>query len=340
MLAVPPTALARMSDSLSSAAVLPIRRDLIIVGGGPAGLCAALYAGRAMLTTTVLEAGAAGGELLKTETIENYPGVGRILGSDLAERFKAQAVDAGAEVREFTAVESLRRLANGEFETVASDGTVYHSTALLYAAGGTPKKLGLPGDDTYAGRGLSYCVCCDANFFRGMDCAVVGGGNSALEESIYLSRIVRKVYLIHRRDTFSAERIVQEHVFANPKIEIVYDTVVEDALGDDAGLRGLALRNAKSNARRELAVSGLFVLIGFSPNTGLLSGLGHIPHDAGGFIITDTSMQTQIPGLYIAGDLRAQLSRQVTTAVGDATTAVVACAKFVAEQKANHAAAR
>jgi thioredoxin reductase (NADPH) len=214
------------------------------------------------------------------------------------------------------------------FETGTDGGDRYLSPAAIITAGGTPVKLGVPGELEYAGKGVSYCAICDGAFFKNHVIAVVGGGDAAVEEAAFLTRYADKVYVIHRRDEFRASKIAQQRLFANPKIEVIWDTVVDRVNGDGKGLvSSLAIRNVKSGAARELAVTGLFVFIGFRPNTGLIEG--HAEHDALGYLITDTNMETSIKGLFAAGDVRAQLTRQVTTAVGDATTAAIAAEKYL-----------
>ena len=301
--------------------------DIVVVGAGPAGMTAGLYAGRSLLRTVVLERGAPGGELLNTEMIEDYPGFEHVEGWDLAQKFAAHAAKFGASI-EVANVDRVVRRPDGTFDTFADNGDSWHSPTVIVTAGGTPIKLGIPGEAEYAGKGVSYCAVCDGAFFKGHVIAVVGGGDAACEEADYLTRFATRVYLIHRRDEFRASKIVQQRVFANPKIEVVWDTVVDEILGDDKGLvHQLALRNVKTGDLRRLDATGIFVFIGFKPNTGIIAD--HVEHDASGYLITDWHMQTSIPGLFAAGDVRVQLTRQVTTAVGDATTAAVAAEKYL-----------
>ena len=303
--------------------------DVVIVGAGPAGLTAGLYAGRAMLRTAVLERGAAGGELLNTELIEDYPGFERIEGWELAQKLEEHTRKFGAELQLGVTVESVRRMADGTFETTTDAGDVYRSPAVIVTAGGTPVKLGVPGEAEYAGKGVSYCAICDGAFFKGHTIAVAGGGDAAAEESDFLTRYAEKVYLIHRRHELRASKIIQQRVFENPKIDIIWDTVVEIIEGDTHGLvDNLVLRNVLTNETRNLPVTGIFVFVGFRPNTGIIAE--HFAHDASGYVLTDGNMQSSIPGLFVAGDLRSQLTRQVTTAAGDATTAAIAAEKYLA----------
>ena len=304
--------------------------DLIIVGAGPAGLCAALYAGRGMLKSVVLERGIPGGELLNTEKVEDYPGFTSILGPDLAAKMTAHAEAFGADIRTEN-VEGIRRLADGSFVVSTSSETEYHAPAVILTAGGNPTKLDVPGELAYAGRGVSYCAVCDGAFFRNEMIAVVGGGDAAVEEADYLTRYASRVYLIHRRDAFRASKVLQERALQNPKIEVIWNTRVLEMAGDDKGLRWLELEDVVTGAHSPLAVTGCFVFIGFKPNSGLV--MDHVAHDAAGYLITDDRMMTSIPGLFAAGDLRAQLTRQVTTAVGDATTAAIAVEKYLTDRK-------
>ncbi|HXY32121.1 MAG TPA: thioredoxin-disulfide reductase [Gemmatimonadaceae bacterium] len=309
--------------------------DVVIVGGGPAGLTAGMYAGRSMLRAVVLERGAPGGELLMTETVEDYPGFEHITGWELAERFERHARKFGAEIHTGVTAETVRKTSDGSFETVSESGDVYRSPAVILTAGGTPIKLGVPGELEYAGKGVSYCAICDGAFFKGHTMAVVGGGDAACEEADFLTRYAEKVYLIHRRHEFRASKIIQKRVFENPKIEVIWDSVVERIAGDDNGLvKHTVLRNVVTNEVVDLPVTAVFVFIGFRPNTGVLAD--HVEHDAGGYIITDETMESSVPGLFVAGDVRAQLTRQVSTAAGDATTAAIAVEKYLTALRHGH----
>lgn len=302
--------------------------DVVIVGAGPAGMCAGMYAGRSMLQTVVLERGFPGGELLNTELIEDYPGFETILGHELAQKFADHAAKFGAEFRNGIVVECVRKRTDGMFETRTESGDVYLSKTVIVTAGGTPVKLGVPGEIEYAGKGVSYCAICDGAFFRGHTIAVIGGGDAATEEADFLTRYAQKVYLIHRRDELRSSKILQQRLFANPKVEIVWNKVVDAVDGDDQGLvRNIKLRDVNTNATSNLAATGVFVFVGFRPNTGIIDG--HVEHDDMGYLLTDANMHTSIRGLFAAGDVRAQLTRQVTTAVGDATTAAIAAEKYL-----------
>jgi thioredoxin reductase (NADPH) len=304
--------------------------EVIIVGGGPAGLCAAMYAGRGMLKTVLLERGLTGGELLNTEWIEDYPGFLKVKGRELSQLMTDHALAFGADIRQEN-VEVIERKDDGLFEVATSRGHIYEAPAVILTAGGTPHKLGVPGELEYAGRGVSYCAVCDGAFFKGETIAVVGGGDAAVEEADYLSRYAEKVYVIHRRHEFRASKLLQERLFANPKIEIIWNKRVLELVGDASGLKTIQLEDTVTGEASSLAATGCFIFIGFKPNSGLVKG--HFKHDAAGYIVTDDRMMTSIPGLFAAGDLRVQLTRQVTTAVGDATTAAIAVEKYLTERR-------
>jgi thioredoxin reductase (NADPH) len=295
-------------------------------------MTAALYTGRAMLRTAVLERGFPGGELLNTEYLDDVPGFPKILGHELAEKFASHAKQFGAEFFETMTVTTVSKLPDGRFRTDTESGESFISPAVIVTAGGTPIKLGIPGELEYAGKGVSYCAICDAAFFKQQVVTVVGGGDAACEEADFLTRYASKVYLIHRRNEFRASKILQQHVFDNPKIEVIWNTVAEKVEGDArTGMTGLRLHNLVTQERQLLAAQGLFVFIGFRPNTGVIGG--HFEHDVMGYVITDNAMMSSIPGLFVAGDLRAQLTRQVTTASGDATTAAIAADKYIGRFK-------
>ena len=304
--------------------------DLVIVGAGPAGLCAAMYAGRGMLDAVVLERGAPGGELLNTEWIDDYPGFEHVLGRQLADLMAAHAMKFGGDIRQEN-VETITRRDDGIFEITTSSGAIYEAPAVILTAGGTPTKLQVPGELEYAGRGVSYCAVCDGAFFKGEVLAVIGGGDAAVEEADYLTRYASRVHVIHRRDEFRASKLLQERLFANPKIEVIWNKKVVEFKGGPAGLQSVEMVDTVTGLPHSLQAAGAFVFIGFQPNTGLVKE--HFKHDALGYMITDDRMMTSIPGLFAAGDVRAQLTRQITTAVGDATTAAIAVEKYLAERR-------
>lgn len=300
--------------------------DVVIVGAGPAGLCAAMYAGRGMLKAVTIERGAPGGELLNTDLIEDYIGFDSIKGWELAQKMTEHAKKFGAEIVTDT-VDRIHKAADGWFAVTTARGNTYRAQAVILTAGGTPTKLGIPGEKEYAGKGVSYCAVCDGAFFKGERLAVVGGGDAAVEEADYLTRYASKVHLVHRRDDFRASQIIQDRAFANPKIEVIRNTVVPEIVGNERGVTHAVLENTTTGARSNLDVGGVFIFVGFKPNTQLVEG--HIDHDAGGYLITDNRMMTSMAGLFAAGDVRSQLTRQITTAVGDATTAAIAVEKYL-----------
>src|SRR5205085_3417573 len=236
--------------------------DVIIVGAGPAGLCAAMYAGRGMLKALTIERGAPGGELLNTDLIEDYIGFESIKGWELAQKMTEHAKKFGAEIITDT-VERIRRGADGRFDVATTRGTTYRAPAVILTAGGTPVKLGVPGEKEHAGKGVSYCAVCDGAFFRNEVLAVIGGGDAAVEEADYLTRYASKVYIIHRRDQFRASPILQQRIFDNPKIAVIWNKVVDEIDGNERGVTGLKLRDTLTGETSSLSVGGVFVFIGF-----------------------------------------------------------------------------
>jgi len=311
--------------------------DIAIIGAGPAGLTAALYAGRSKIKAVVIEAKAPGGQLLNTELIEDYPGFKSILGGDLAAAMLEQAEHFGADMV-YAPVNRIHVEDDG-MKVIETDSGDYRAPAVIITAGGNPRKLEVPGEVEYAGRGVSYCAVCDGAFFQGLELAVVGGGDAAVEEAIFLTRYATKVTLVHRRDHFRAQPILVSEAQEHPKIDIVLNTVVDSIEGCDERLSHLNLTNTVTGARSQLDLGGVFIFVGFIPNTGLVDV--HIKHDKAGYYITDPmTMMTNVPGIFAAGDVRAQLTRQITTAVGDATTATIAASKWVEERaRGNEASA-
>ena len=301
--------------------------DIAIIGGGPAGLTAALYAGRSKVRTVLLEGKAPGGQLLNTELIEDYPGYLSITGGDLAVQMTEQATHFGADLV-IAQVNRIRVDPDG-MKVIETDEGEWRAPAVIVTAGGNPRKLGVPGEEEFAGRGVSYCAVCDGAFFQGEHLAVIGGGDAAVEEALFLTRYATKVSIIHRREEFRAQPILMEEARTNPKVEFVLNVVVDSIVGDGR-VTHLALRDVNTGETADYVVGGVFIFIGFIPNTGLVDR--HVEHDAGGYYTTDPmTMMTSVPGLFAAGDVRAQLTRQVTTAVGDATTATIAASKWVEE---------
>lgn len=305
------------------------RYDAVVVGGGPAGITAALYLCRSGLSVALVEMLAPGGQILKTEHIENYPGFPKgINGWEMADAFAAH-LDAYQLDRYNDAITSMV-FDSGVWSLVVGKQTLAGRTVLV-CSGANPRPLGLPNEAQLTGRGVSYCALCDGNFFRDQVIAVVGGGNSALEEALYLSRIAKKVYLVHRREGFRAAKIYQDKLKATPNIELVLDTVVSQLLGDK-DLQGVTLHNVKTGEDRDQALEGLFVFVGYDPQNAFLpQGL---EVDAKGFIVTDCEMRTSLPGLFAAGDIRSKQCRQVTTAVGDGATAATAAFSYLEQLEA------
>jgi thioredoxin reductase (NADPH) len=300
------------------------RYDVLIIGAGPAGLTAGLYCGRARLKTVIVERGISGGELVNTARIEDYPGFEAIGGPELAERLERQARKFGVEL---TMDEVVEVASQGDWKRVVGEAASYTAGAVIVAAGGKPKKLDVLGEAELAGRGVSYCAICDGPFFQDQVIAVVGGGNTAIEEADYLTKFGKKVYIIHRRDAFRAQPIIQERVSANPKIEVHWNTVVEEIKGQSQ-VEAVVLRSTVGEERWELPVGGVFIFIGFTPN----HIKDHADHDQLGFFLTDERMQTSVPGLFAVGDIRAQPVRQITNATADGTVAAVMAHKYLEER--------
>jgi thioredoxin reductase (NADPH) len=306
--------------------------DVAIIGAGPAGLTAGLYTARSRVRTILFERGHPGGQLLNTEAVEDYPGFDHITGVELAQRMVDQTLKFGVRM-EHSAVKLISG-GDAPWKTITTERGDFEARTVILTAGGEAKKLGVPGEVELAGRGVSYCAVCDGAFFKDLDVAVVGGGDAAVEEASFLTRYANRVYLIHRRDAFRAQPILIEHALANPKIYPIMDTVAEE-IGGDGKVEWADLRHARTGAPQRIPMQGVFVFIGFHPNTGLFADPDHVKHDAMGFLITDSNMETSLRGIYAAGDVRAQLTRQITTAVGDATTAAMAAVKRV-EELARH----
>ncbi len=306
--------------------------DVIIVGAGPAGLAAGMYAGRLELKAIALDRLAPGGQLLNTLDIEDYPGFEHITGQELSEKMESHAKKFGLEI-DYDDVEEVYK--DGDEVVVKGQLNEYRAPAVIVTAGGQPKKLDIPGEGEYAGRGVSYCAICDGAFFKEQEVAVVGGGDSALEEGTFLTRYASKVHIIHRRDGFRAQAVAVAAAKANAKVEFILDTVVDEIVGDAAPDAGgkvikLKLRNTNSDEKRELQVGAVFPFIGFVPNSNIFRD--HVEHDELGYLYTDVNMATNIPGIFAAGDVRHQLTKQITTAVGDGTTAIVAVAKLLEDR--------
>jgi thioredoxin reductase (NADPH) len=276
------------------------------------------------LRALLVEAGPPGGQLLNTELVEDYPGFESILGSELALKMAEHARSFGLDIREFEAVREIDVEFGHTKVVTLESGVQLRAPAVILAAGGLPRKLQVPGELEYAGRGTSYCAVCDGAFFRGEELAVVGGGDAALEEADFLTRYASKVTILHRREQFRAQPVLQARARANPKIQFILNSQVQEIYGDQK-VRGL--RYTQDGVEKELAVGGVFIFVGFLPNSQLLKP--HAEHDAAGYLVTDRNMQTSIPGIWAVGDVRAQLTKQIATAVGDGTTAAVAASQYV-----------
>jgi thioredoxin reductase (NADPH) len=301
--------------------------DVVIVGGGPGGLCAGLYSARANRKTVCLEKYLPGGQIANTEDVEDYIGFEHIEGAELAMKFTDHAKKFGLEI-EMEEVEEVYVEGDYRFAKCAS-GNIYRAKAIILSTGGTPTLLGVPGEKEYSGKGVSYCAICDGAFFKNQVIAVVGGGDVAVEEGAFLTKFGSKVYIIHRRDELRAQKIIQQRAFENDKIEFILDTVIESIEGNDVKVSKLHLKNVKTGEKSTLEVGAVFPLIGFKPNSSVTRE--NLRTDQGGYIITDTKMETSIKGIFACGDVRSQLVRQITNAVGDGTTAAVAAEKYMEE---------
>ena len=299
--------------------------DIVIIGAGPAGLAAGLYAARARRRTVLLERGVTGGQIALTSTVENYPGVDEADGFELGQAMQRQAEKYGMETA-FAEVTGLEQ--RDGLHIVRTTRGDYTANAVILTGGADYNRLGVPGEERLTGKGVSYCATCDAAFFKDQVCAVVGGGDAALDEGLFVTRFASKVYVIHRRDELRASKILQERALAEPKIEFVWDTITTEIEGDDSVER-LQLRNVKTEAASTLDVAAVFIFIGLSPNTGYLNGL--LKMDEGGHIFVNEWMETDIPGLFAAGDVRVNSARQVVTAAGDGATAAIRADHYITD---------
>lgn len=298
--------------------------DVVILGGGPAGLTAGMYASRARLNTLLVEKTYAGGQLMMCENIENFPGFKGGPGMDLGSILTEQAEKFGLQTM-LAEVERVDLLGLEKFLYTADRQEITSKTVIL-CLGARPRLLGVPGEAEFLGKGVSYCAVCDGAFFRDKRIAVVGGGDTAVEDSIFLTRYATEVHIIHRRDQFRAQKIIQERAFANPKINIHWNSVVTKIGGADF-VDHVILRDVSTDAESRLDVDGVFVLIGNTPNTGLVEG--QVKLDENGYIITDEQMRTSVPGVFAAGDVRSKMLRQIVTACADGAIAATAAEKYI-----------
>jgi thioredoxin reductase (NADPH) len=304
--------------------------DLTIVGGGPGGLSAAIYAMRAAMKTALVEKSAPGGQINLSNEVENYPGIEHISGAELSMKLAEHARSYGLDEinEEVTAVEP-----GLDYHTVRLDnGRSLQAHAVILATGGSPRKLGIPGEEDYYGQGVSYCAVCDGFFFRGKEVIVVGGGDSACEEALYLAKLASKVYLVHRRNALRASMILQQRVKADCNIEILWNSVLTEIKAGDQGVDSVTLQDTQSGDLRDMPIDGVFIFIGFVPNNQLVPA--GIRLNSEGFVITDEKCETSIPGIYAVGDLRERYARQIVLAAGDGCLAALAGAHYVETRKA------
>ncbi len=303
--------------------------DIVIVGAGAAGLTAALYAVRAGMNILLLEKMGVGGQITLTEAVENYPGFSFISGPDLMDRFEEHVKKFGVEVQ---LEEVIEVRTEGRGHTVVTEDHEYQTHAVIVASGSNPRRLGVQGEKEFTGKGVSYCAVCDGPFFRGREVAVVGGGFTAVKEALYLTQIVEKVTIIHRRDSLRAEQIYQVQAFDNPKIEFIWEHVVDRVLGSDR-FEGILIKHVTDpDRRRELPVAGLFVYIGHVPNTRFVQ----VNKTSSGALLTDDCVKTSVPGIYAAGDCRETCLRQIATCVGDGALAAFNAGEYVERLKSGH----
>ncbi len=296
--------------------------DVVIIGGGPAGLTAGVYVKRAMLKALLLERTGVGGQIIITDLIENYPGFLEISGGDLARKFEEHAPKFDLEMQSMVEVIGIEDRKNTKL--VKTTGGDFEAKTVVIASGTTPRKLGTKGEIEYTGRGVSYCATCDGFFFRDKTVVVIGGGDSAITEAIYLTKMAKKVIIVHRRDKLRAEKINQEHAFSNPKIGFVWDSIVEEIAGKNT-VEKVVIKNVKTNAVSEINTDGVFIYVGLIPNT----AFADVKKDERGFIVANERMETSVRGIFVAGDCRVTPLRQIATAVGDGAIAAVSAEKYI-----------
>ena len=299
--------------------------EVLIVGGGPAGLAAGLYCNRAALKTVLFEKGLIGGQIAISKEVENYPGVEGITGFDLAEKLVHHAQSFGLRIvqQEIAAVDA----GPGLHSVRLINGDEFHAVALILALGGTARKLGIPGEAEYLGSGVSYCATCDGFFFREKTVVVVGGGDTAVEEALYLSRLTRKVYLIHRRNALRASQILQGRLMTEPRIKVIWNTIITEIKGDGRTVGSVSFENTETGEKGVIPTDGVFIFIGYSPNNKLIPPAVRINEP--GFVITDEKCGTSVPGIFVAGDLRQKFANQIVVAAADGCIAALAAAHYV-----------
>lgn len=300
--------------------------DTMIIGAGPAGMTAALYAARSNLKVALLERGIYGGQMNNTAEIENYPGYARISGPELAEKMFEPLENLGVE-HLFGQVEKIED--HGDFKKIITEDEVFETKTVILAPGANHRHLGVPGEEEYNSRGVSYCAVCDGAFFRDEDLLVVGGGDSAVEEAIFLTRFAKSVTIVHRRDQLRAQKLLQERAFAKEKISFIWDSVVKEIKGDDRRVTSVVFENVKTGQISESDFGGVFVYVGLDPVSDFVKDLGIC--DEAGWIVTDQHMKTAIAGIYAIGDVRQKNLRQITTAVGDGAVAGQEVYKYITE---------
>lgn len=298
-------------------------KELIIIGGGPAGLTSAIYASRAKLDLLLLENQILGGQVRNSNTIENYPGFKKINGTELADIMQQQAEELGATIDEFDNIEKVDF--SGNDKIIETSDYIYKAKAVIIASGASPKKLPIPNEDKFLGKGVHYCAVCDGAVYEGKTVAVVGGGNSALEEALFLSKFANKVIMIRRHDYFNGEKSAIEEVMNHPKIEVLFNENLVNVEGDNFVKKAI-VRNSKDNTEKEIAIDAVFGYIGTEPKTELFKDYLFLSR---GYIITDENMNTNVKGVYAAGDVRQKLYRQITTAVADGTIAALEAEKYI-----------
>ena len=300
--------------------------DTMIIGAGPAGMTAALYAARSNLKVALLERGIYGGQMNNTAEIENYPGYARISGPELAEKMFEPLENLGVE-HLFGQVEKIED--HGDYKKIITEDEAFETKTVILASGANHRHLGVPGEEEYNSRGVSYCAVCDGAFFRDEDLLVVGGGDSAVEEAIFLTRFAKSVTIVHRRDQLRAQQLLQERAFANEKISFIWDSVVKEIKGDDRRVTSVVFENVKTGQSSESDFGGVFVYVGLDPVSDFAKDLGIC--DEAGWIVTDQQMKTAIDGIYAIGDVRQKDLRQITTAVGDGAVAGQEVYKYITE---------